>query len=99
MDASTPQVARLHVFVKGRVQGVGFRFFTMQAAWTHEVSGWVRNRYNGDVEVMAEGEQAALEALLLDLQRGPAPASVSDVSVEWLPYQGEFTSFDPHETV
>ncbi|NMC46965.1 MAG: acylphosphatase [Chloroflexi bacterium] len=94
-----PQVARLHAFVKGRVQGVGFRFFTMQAAWTHEVSGWVRNRRNGEVEVIAEGQRAALDALLLDLQHGPSSASVSDVTVEWQPYQGEFTSFDPRETV
>jgi len=96
---ATPQVARLHAFVKWRVQGVGFRFFTMQAAWTHEISGWVRNRVNGDVEVLAEGQQTALEALLHDLQCGPSSASVSDVSAEWLPYQGEFTSFDPRETV
>ncbi|NMB60921.1 MAG: acylphosphatase [Chloroflexi bacterium] len=96
---ATPQVARLHAFVKGHVQGVGFRFFTMQAAWTHEVNGWVRNRRNGDVEVMAEGQRCALDALLLDLQRGPSSAAVSNVSVEWLPYQDEFTSFDPHETV
>lgn len=95
---NNPQTARLHAFVKGRVQGVGFRFFTMQAAWNHEVYGWVRNRINGDVEVLAEGNRAALDALLEDLKRGPSSASVHDVNVEWLPYQGEFTSFDPRET-
>ncbi|RJQ41774.1 MAG: acylphosphatase [Anaerolineaceae bacterium] len=95
----SPQAARLHAIIKGRVQGVGFRFFTMQAAWTHEVTGWVRNRVNGDVEVMAEGKKEALDAFLIDLQHGPASASVQDVKVEWQPYQGEFTSFNPRETI
>ncbi|MHB8807002.1 MAG: acylphosphatase [Anaerolineaceae bacterium] len=95
----SPQAARMHATVTGRVQGVGFRFYTMQSAWTHEVAGWVRNRMNGDVEVLAEGKKEALDAMLVDLQRGPSSASVADVKVEWLPYQGEFTSFDPRETV
>ena len=94
----SPQAARLHIIVKGAVQGVGFRFYTMQAAWTHEVSGWVRNRMNGDVEVLAEGNKEVLERFLKDIQRGPASAHVTDVSVDWLPYQGEFTNFTPRET-
>ncbi|HOJ00732.1 MAG TPA: acylphosphatase [Anaerolineaceae bacterium] len=97
MDSS--QVARMHVVVSGRVQGVGFRFFTMQSAWTHEVTGWVRNRLDGDVEVVAEGRREALEAMLLDLKQGPASASVADVKVEWLPYQAQFTAFEPRETL
>ncbi|HAF62334.1 MAG TPA: acylphosphatase [Anaerolineaceae bacterium] len=96
---NSPQPARMHAFVKGRVQGVGFRFFAMQAAWSHEICGWVRNRSNGDVEVLAEGNREALDALLEELKRGPSSASVQDVNVEWLPFQGEFTSFDPRETV
>lgn len=96
---NNPQPARLHAFVKGRVQGVGFRFFTMQAAWDHEVYGWVRNRMNGDVEVLAEGNREALQSLLEDLKRGPSSASVRKVTEEWLPYQGEFSSFDPKETI
>ncbi|NMC28577.1 MAG: acylphosphatase [Pelolinea sp.] len=95
----SPQAARLHATISGRVQGVGFRFFTMQSAWTHEVTGWVRNRMNGDVEVLAEGPKEALEALIADLHQGPASASVSNVKTEWLPYQGEFTTFNASETV
>lgn len=94
----SPQAARLHIIVKGTVQGVGFRFYTMQAAWTHEVFGWVRNRINGDVEVLAEGNKEALEEFLKDIQRGPASASVTEMNVDWLPYQGEFANFTPRET-
>jgi acylphosphatase len=48
---------------------------------------------------MAEGKKEALDAFLIDLQHGPASASVQDVKVEWQPYQGEFTSFNPRETI
>ena len=94
----SPQAARIHATVSGYVQGVGFRFFTMQSAWTHELTGWVRNRINGDVEVIAEGKREALESLISDLKKGPTSASVTNVEVEWLPYKGEFTTFEPVET-
>lgn len=95
----SPQPARLHATVHGRVQGVGFRFFTMQSAWNLEITGWVRNRFDGTVEVIAEGNRPALESLLSDIKKGPTSASVNGVDVEWLPYTGEFSSFDPRETV
>ncbi len=91
--------ARCHVFISGIVQGVGFRFFTMEAAWKYELTGWVRNRLNGDVEVVAEGKKAALDAFIEELKEGPPSAKVDDVKIEWLPYQGEFTKFNPRETI
>ena len=95
----SPQPARLHAIVHGRVQGVGFRFFTMQSAWTLEVTGWVRNRFDGTVEVTAEGNRPKLDSLLDEIKRGPASAFVASVDAEWLPFTGEFTSFDPRETI
>jgi len=98
MNNPSSVVSRIHVTVSGHVQGVGFRFFTMQSAWTNEITGWVRNRINGDVEIIAEGNKDALATFLADVRRGPASSSVRDVKVEYLPYQGEFTDFQPRQT-
>jgi acylphosphatase len=72
-------VALLHVVVRGRVQGVGFRWFVRQQARALGVRGWVRNRTDGSVEVEAEGEAAALRELRASLARGPSGAYVASV--------------------
>lgn len=90
--------ARLHAVVEGRVQGVGFRYFVVDAAQSLEVAGWVRNRWDDTVEVMAEGERPALEKLLAALRRGPRAAYVSNVQVDWEPVTGEFKRFWIKET-
>jgi acylphosphatase len=87
------QIVALHARVKGRVQGVGFRYFVIRSAAELELTGWVRNTYDGDVEVMAEGEQSQLERLLNRLNSGPPVALVSDVEVEWQPATGRYKSF------
>ena len=69
----------LYVAVRGRVQGVGFRWFVRQQARALGLSGWVRNRADGSVEVLAVGEDAGLEQLRGLLRRGPPGARVSDV--------------------
>lgn len=84
---------RLHVIVSGRVQGVGFRNFVETKALALDLTGWVRNLYNGDVEVVAEGEESALIFLLADLRKGPHLAHVTDLRSEWDNPSGEFTSF------
>ena len=90
--------ARLHAIVKGRVQGVGFRFFTMQTAYELNLTGWVRNRINGDVEVLAEGKKTNLIALLSALKRGPSSAAVREVLPDWEEFSGEFMQFRARET-
>lgn len=85
--------ARLHAFVEGRVQGVGFRFFVVDLAYALGLRGWVRNTYDGQVEVLAEGEREALERLLAELHRGPRSAYVTDVKATWEPASGEFIDF------
>jgi acylphosphatase len=87
------EIARLHAVVEGRVQGVGFRYFVLEAAETLGVTGWVRNRWDETVEVTAEGSRADLEKLLRALERGPRAAYVSQVTQEWLPATREFRSF------
>lgn len=89
---------RLHAIVKGRVQGVGFRYFVRQHAQSLGVTGWVRNLANGDVEVLAQAQKPALEDLLKALGDGPPGSSVSDIQVEWGQATGEFIGFAARPT-
>ena len=84
---------RLHTIVEGRVQGVGFRYFVMESAGELGLTGWVRNRWDGSVEVLAEGSRLALEKLLAALYRGPRSSFVTSVHVSWEPASGEWSSF------
>jgi acylphosphatase len=70
--------------VRGRVQGVGFRWFVRERARELAVRGWVRNRSDGSVEVEAEGDLASLDELRRSLAKGPRGAVVS--SVDDLPH-------------
>ncbi|HWO72690.1 MAG TPA: acylphosphatase [Dehalococcoidia bacterium] len=84
----------LVAFVRGRVQGVGFRFFVVERATALGLTGYVRNLSNGTtVEVVAEGPQAKLDALLADLRRGPPWSRVERVDVSWGAATGEHHGF------
>lgn len=85
---------RLHATVHGRVQGVGFRAYTYNSAKRIGLHGWVRNRFNGTVETVAEGERHQLELFLRDLRRGPGPSSVTRIDPDWLEATGEFSKFE-----
>jgi acylphosphatase len=89
---------RLHATVVGRVQGVSFRYFVMDQALSLDLVGWVRNRWNGAVEVTAEGPRQKLEILLETLRKGPPMAMVTNVEYEWLPLTGEFIGFNLRST-
>lgn len=93
------EAKRLHAVVHGRVQGVGFRAYTATSAARLELTGWVRNRYNGTVETVAEGPQPALDVFLRDLQRGPGPSNVTHVDADWQPATGEFNAFRVRMTI
>ena len=69
--------------VKGKVQGVGFRYFVQRRAAALGLCGYARNLADGDVEVVAEGNREQLETLLGDLNRGPSMSSVESVRAEW----------------
>ena len=69
----------LHAVVRGRVQGVGFRWFVRERARRLGVRGWVRNRPDGSVEIEAAGEPDSLEALRTFLGEGPTGAHVSAI--------------------
>ena len=75
-------VQRRHVRIYGFVQGVGFRFAVERAASSRQVSGWVRNRSDGAVEAVFEGERQDVEALVDFCRHGPRGAEVERVEVE-----------------
>ncbi len=79
----SPERVRCHLWVRGVVQGVGFRFFAERAARRHGVSGLVRNLPDGRVEAVAEGERPAVDAFVADIQRGPSGAVVRHVETAW----------------
>lgn len=74
----------LRIIVKGRVQGVGYRWFARQAARELGLTGFVRNLINGDVEVVAQGEEEVLNHFIQQLSQGPAFAYVTEVQTEEL---------------
>ena len=76
------------------MQGVGFRWFTHDAAARQGVHGWVRNLPDGRVEVFAEGETSAVDALEAALRRGPAAARVDTFETEEHAPSGRFTEFE-----
>jgi len=86
-------IARLHAHVHGRVQGVNFRHYTQVEARRLEVVGWVTNRLDRSVEVVAEGEKKDLKKLLNFLHQGPPSARVERVEHTWTEATGEFKNF------
>lgn len=79
MAGRADDAGRLHVLVRGRVQGVGFRWFVRERARELALAGWARNLPDGSVEIAASGSAMAIEALRQLLQRGPDGARVTVV--------------------
>ncbi|MFC1877643.1 acylphosphatase [Thermodesulfobacteriota bacterium] len=87
-------MVRAHAIITGRVQGVFFRMETQRAARSHRVSGWVRNKMDGSVEAVFEGDEANVKSTLVWCQEGPPHARVSHVDVTWQDYTGEYETFE-----
>jgi acylphosphatase len=83
------QVMRLRATVRGYVQGVGFRAYVRRRALALGLDGYVRNTWDGDVEVLAMGPRRELESLLDDLRRGPSESEVSSVDAAWTVNEAE----------
>jgi len=92
-------IVRVHVWVRGRVQAVGFRMFVESAARSLNVTGWVRNVGRDVVEAIAEGERANVEALIEQMKQGPRGARVDEARVEWEDVKGEFSEFGAKRSV
>lgn len=90
---------RLHARVIGRVQGVGFRYFVIGVAGELGLTGWVRNRRDGSVELVAEGSKELLNKLIQALKRGSRSSVVNAVHEEWLDATAEFHGFSARGTI
>ena len=75
------EIVSCQIVVRGRVQGVGFRYFARQRAEAHGVSGFVRNQPDGSVELHAEGPAEAMGAFEADMRRGPSFGNVDQATV------------------
>jgi len=78
-------LVQAHVFVSGRVQGVGYRAATSDTATLLKLNGWVRNLRDGRVEAVFEGNPEQVEEILRWCQKGPPTAQVNDVEVSYHP--------------
>lgn len=85
---------RVHLIVSGDVQGVGFRTWVHRLAQDLHLTGWVKNRNDGTVEIVAEGEQTDLEELMKRCRRGPNQSWVKSVDSEWSQTSGTWGGFE-----
>jgi acylphosphatase len=92
-DATEPESVRLHAIVHGYVQGVGFRANTQRTANQAGITGWVKNRWDDTVEVVAEGPRDVLERFEQFLHQGPRAADVDHVEITYGAATGEFSRF------
>ena len=84
----------VHIIISGLVQGVGFRYFVVRKARDLGLKGFVRNRYGGDVEIVAEGNLGMLDQLIEELKVGPISSDVRNVKVERIEPIGTYDGFD-----
>lgn len=87
------ELLMLRALVRGRVQGVGFRAFAVDSGAKLALTGFARNTRDGHVEVVAEGLQSSLDALLALLRRGPSMSRVEHVDVSWGVATGDYAGF------
>ena len=84
---------QVQVRVRGRVQGVFFRAAAQREAKRLGLSGWVRNRTDNSLEILAEGEEGGIKDLIAWAQNGPSAARVDNVDVRWRSFVGDFYDF------
>jgi acylphosphatase len=92
-DASDSTAVRARISVSGRVQGVGYRAFTVRNAVERKLVGGVKNCDDGRVELEAEGPKDRIVSLIEVLKAGPPASRVTAVHVEWLPASGRQADF------
>lgn len=85
---------RIHILVFGKVQGVSFRAWILKEARKLGLSGWVRNTFSGQVEVLAQGPEDRLESLVRLCAEGSPGSTVSDIRSEWLESEDMAQAFE-----
>jgi acylphosphatase len=84
---------RAHLLIRGRVQGVGFRWFVTDIATAFGLTGWTKNLVDGRVETIFEGERKVIEAAIERCANGPRSAIVSGIDVDWDEHPEDLTDF------
>jgi acylphosphatase len=88
------EMARAHLFIDGRVQGVFFRAFTREVAHNLTLNGWVKNLRDGRVEAVLEGEKKVIQQAIQVCYAGPPGAKVSNIDIQWEQYTGKENGFN-----
>jgi len=84
----------VHMTARGRVQGVGFRFFVRERSVSYGIKGWIRNRPDGSVEIHAEGDKGKLSQFIANVREGPVFGHVSELLVEWIEPEQTYLGFN-----
>ena len=84
---------RVHLYISGRVQGVGYRYSTYNLAQKLGIFGWVKNTYDGKVEAVFEGDSKLVEEMVNWCYKGPSMATVTNIEIHKEPYAAEFQNF------
>lgn len=85
---------RIHLIISGDVVGVGYRSWARRLASSLSLTGWVKNREDKTVELVAEGKKEALEAFIAACKKGPDVAWVEGVQIEWSQAAGKYVDFE-----
>ena len=83
----------VHLIARGRVQGVGFRYFVRDKASRYGIKGWVRNCSDGSVEIHAEGQKESMDEFMAAVKEGPLFGHVSDVEIEKVEPKNIYSGF------
>ena len=83
----------VYIIIKGKVQGVSFRYFTLKQAQELNIVGWVRNKPNGTVEAVAHGDKINLELFIKKLEEGSSLSRVDDVILNWEHEEKDYENF------
>lgn len=85
---------RVHLIISGFVQGIGYRAWIKREATKLGITGWVKNREDGEVEAICEGKPESIEALINLAKQGPLLSQINQVEVKWEASRGEYASFE-----
>lgn len=85
---------RAHLFIEGRVQGVSYRAFARNVAVKLGLNGWVRNLFDGRVEVFFEGDRALIEKAVEECRKGPFGSKVTTIDLKWEENSGSPEGFE-----
>lgn len=86
-------MATFHIIVHGRVQGVGFRFYTQQQANNFGIKGWVKNRADGTVEIVAQGDKTTMQKFVASVKKGSPASKVEHVEIKEVRRTKGYNSF------